>query len=124
MAVEIKRVSPTSGCCDDVDVTPRLDDGAAADAALLFKALADPTRLQILDLLSQREGDLCVCDLQGRVGPPDGTGQRPAQPTISHHLRVLREAGLVGRERRGVWAFYFLQRARLGAAQDLLARIR
>lgn len=111
------------GCCEQV--TPRLNDDAAKSGAELLKALADPTRLQILDILVQRSGLVCVCDFEGVVGLPDpATGQRPKQPTISHHLKVLREAGLVGYEKQGLWAYYFVQRDRLAAAQSLLDSLR
>lgn len=110
------------GCC--VPVTPRIGDEEARKAAALFKALADPTRLQILDILSQHTGQVCVCDFEGVVGLPDAEGQRPKQPTISHHLRVLRDAGLVGYEKQGQWAYYFIHRDRLADVQALLAMFR
>lgn len=111
------------GCCEQV--TPRLDDEAAKAGADLFKALADPARLQILDILVQRSGLVCVCDFEGVVGLPDPqTGQRPKQPTISHHLKVLRDAGLVGYEKQGLWAYYYVRRDRLAAAEALLDLLR
>jgi ArsR family transcriptional regulator len=110
------------GCCQPV--LPRLGDDEASTAAALLKALADPARLQILDVLSQHTGHVCVCDLEGAVGLPDAQGQRPKQPTISHHLRVLRDAGLVGYEKRGQWAYYFVHRDRLADVQGLLDRLR
>lgn len=101
-----------------------LSDDAAAQGATLLKALADPARLQILGILSQQDGEVYVCDLEGVVGIPDPeTGQRPRQATISHHLRVLREAGLVDYEKRGHWAHYYVLRERLAMAQNLLASI-
>jgi ArsR family transcriptional regulator, arsenate/arsenite/antimonite-responsive transcriptional repressor len=110
-----------SRCCEP-GLRPRLSDERARTGADLLKALADPARLQILDILSQHTGSVCVCDLEGVVGLPDGqTGQRPKQATISHHLKVLREAGLVGFEKHGLWAYYFVQRDRLAEAQQLLA---
>jgi len=103
---------------------PQLGDEQAVAAADLLKALADPARLQILDILGQRAGAVCVCDFEGVVGLPDKrTGQRPRQPTISHHLKVLRDAGLVGYEKRGLWAYYFVHRERLAEAQSLLANL-
>jgi ArsR family transcriptional regulator len=109
------------GCCEPLP--PRLHDGKARAAADLFKALADPARLQILDVLSQRAGLVCVCDLEGVVGLPDADGQRPKQSTISHHLRVLRDAGLVGYEKQEQWAYYFIHRNRLAAVQTLFSRL-
>ncbi len=107
------------GCCEELE--PRLGDDEAKDGAELLKALADPARLQILDVLLQRGGLVCVCDFEGIVGLPDErTGQRPKQPTISHHLRVLRAAGLVDYRKQGLWAYYFVRRERLENAQSLL----
>ena len=103
---------------------PRLDDAAAAAAASLFKALADPARLQIIDLLSRHGGAVCVCDLEGVVGLPDADGQRPRQATVSHHLRVLREAGLIGSTKQGQWAYYFVVAERLVMVQLVLERLR
>jgi ArsR family transcriptional regulator len=84
-------------CCGPS--TPPLDDAAAAALAGKFKALADPARVAIVNRLSAAE-EVCVCDLN--------TALDLAQPTVSHHLRVLREAGLVESSRRGTWAFYRL----------------
>jgi ArsR family transcriptional regulator len=67
--------------------------------AVRLKALADPTRLAILDLLAQQESPLCVCDLTPRFAQN--------QPTISHHLRLLREIGAIDTEKRGIWAYYW-----------------
>ncbi len=114
---------PGSACCGS-PVAPRLSDERVRAAADLLKALADPARLQILDVLGQHTGYVCVCDLEGVVGLPDAqTGQRPKQPTISHHLKVLREAGLVDYEKRGLWAYYFVRRDRLAEAYSLLERL-
>jgi ArsR family transcriptional regulator len=108
-------------CCRQA-VLPRLSDGEVQAAAALLKALADPARLHILDVLSQHDRLVCVCDLEGIVGLPDPqSGQRPKQPTISHHLKVLRLAGLVDYEKRGQWAYYAVCRERLAEARALLA---
>ena len=73
----------------------------AADLARVFKALADPVRLRLLSLIaSHAGGEACVCDLTGASTLP--------QPTISHHLQVLREAGLIDCERRGTWVYYWV----------------
>lgn len=90
--------TPTSaiqGCCGLID--PALDTEEAVTLADAFKALADPTRVRMVNLLA-RNGELCVCDVQEHFDL--------AQPTISHHLSVLRKAGLVRSETRGRWAFY------------------
>jgi len=76
-----------------------------------LKALGDPTRLAIMDLLTQQDDPLCVCDITPRF--PQN------QPTISHHLRLLREAGLIDTEKQGVWSYYWatdLGRSCLAAA--------
>ena len=116
-------VTSSDACCEPGP--PRITDATARAGADLLKALADPARLQILDILSRRGGEVCVCDLEGVVGLPDpATGQRPRQPTISHHLKVLRGAGLVGYEKRGLWAYYFVYGARLAEARALLDALR
>jgi ArsR family transcriptional regulator len=76
-----------------------MEPGAAQDLAALFKALADPTRVAIVNRLA-RGDECCVCDLTGVF--------ELSQPTVSHHLRILRDAGLVEAERRGTWAYYRL----------------
>lgn len=85
---------PVACCPQD---SPLLADDEAQTLALRFKALADPTRVRILNLLA-RAGEQCVCVLADEF--PIG------QPTMSHHLRLLREAGLVEARRRGTWAYY------------------
>jgi ArsR family transcriptional regulator len=79
----------------------RLNDEAAAELATVFKAIANPVRLQILDILSRQDGQVCVCDIEGYFDL--------SQPTISHHLRVMRQAGLVETEQRGTWVYYFVR---------------
>jgi len=89
-------------------------DAAQADVyASMFKALGDPVRLRLLSMIaSARDGEVCVCDLTGEFHL---TG-----PTISHHLKVLREAGLVHSDRRGTWVYYRLTPAALPALATLL----
>ena len=79
-----------------------------AESAALFKAIADPHRLTILAMLARAKDEICVCDFTN--------GLPLNQPTVSHHLRVLREAGLVTCERRGTWVYYNL-------AEDAHARL-
>ena len=113
-------VRVVQNCCSGT-VVRHFTDEVAKNGAALLKALADPARLQILDILSQNAGQVCACDFEGLVGLPDKkTGMRPKQPTISHHLRVLRKAGLVGAEKRGLWVYYFVRRERLQEVQSLL----
>lgn len=95
-------------CCSPLAKEP-IDADSAARIAPLLKALADPVRLRLLSLVaSHAEGEACVCDLQGAFDL--------SQPTISHHLKVLHEAGLLDRSKRGVWVYY---RARAEALADL-----
>jgi len=95
---ELPVVSPTSVCCAPLVREP-IDPAQADELARVFRALADPVRLRLLSLIGARaDGEACVCDL---VAPFDLT-----QPTISHHLKVLREAGLIESERRGTWVYY------------------
>ncbi|MEV0400549.1 metalloregulator ArsR/SmtB family transcription factor [Actinoallomurus sp. NPDC050550] len=90
-----------------------LGEQDAAELARMFKALSDPIRLRLLSLIASRQGEeVCVCDL---TGPFD-----VSQPTISHHLKVLREAGLVGSERRGTWVYYRVLPAALARLSALL----
>ena len=89
--------SRPEGCCRPRAVRP-LPARKQQDLVAAFKALADPTRLEILRLIAAQPAPLCVCDIVERFDL--------GQPTISHHLKVLRQAGLVETGRRGVWAFY------------------
>jgi ArsR family transcriptional regulator len=85
--------------CGTPTAAPSLSQTATTAIADLLKALGDPTRLRMLDLLAQQPEPLCVCDI---------TPQFPQnQPTISHHLRLLREAGLIDTEKRGIWSYYW-----------------
>lgn len=95
-------------CCDDLTLPAMAPN--AADLVDIARALADPVRLQIVDLLRAQGAAVCVCDLQPRF---DIT-----QPTLSHHLKRLREAGLVTVERRQQWAYYSLVPERM----EVLAR--
>jgi ArsR family transcriptional regulator len=87
-------------CCTLADGTA-LSAEQAARLAPMFKALGDPARLRLLSLIAASGSEACVCDLTEAF---DLTG-----PTISHHLRVLREAGLVDCERRGTWVYYWIR---------------
>ena len=97
----------TLTCCSPLAHEP-LSADAALELAVTLKAIADPTRLRLLSLIQAHEGgEACVCDLTTPVGL--------TQPTISHHLKVLLEAGLVTRSRRGTWAYYRAVPDRLAA---------
>jgi ArsR family transcriptional regulator len=95
---QLPLVTGADGCCSVV-VGEVMTVQAAGELAQTFKAIADPTRLRLLSLIAAHEGgEACVCDLTEPVGL--------SQPTVSHHLKVLIEAGLLTREKRGVWAYY------------------
>jgi ArsR family transcriptional regulator len=86
-------------CCAPI-AQEALDAENALDMARMFKALGDPIRLRLLSrITSAADGEICVCDLTGDEFAVSG-------PTISHHLRVLREAGLIEGDRRGTWVYY------------------
>jgi len=84
------------------------------DYATLLKALADETRLSILGLLAAADDALCVCEVEAHV-------RHLSQPTISHHLKLLREAGLVTSERRGTWIHYALNKQTVAHLRELAA---
>ena len=86
-------------CCEPV-VYPNIEREQAERMAEVAKALGDPIRMQLVDVLRKHAGKVCVCELVPLFDL--------SQPTVSHHLKVLREAGIVGSERRGLWAYYCL----------------
>lgn len=91
---------------------PTLSEDDAVVQARLLKALADPTRLRILSLLSRHEGEVCVFEIVESF--------TLEQPTISHHLRILRDAGLVDCRKKGLWAYYYVRREALSRAGDVI----
>ena len=100
-------------CCAPLG-SASLSDAEAEKTARLFKALADPHRVKIINLLATSPDPVCVCEFTGPLGL--------SQPTVSHHLKKLVQAGLLDREQRGTWAYYGLNRdtlGRLAAAVDL-----
>ena len=112
--------APTAGptttaaaCCAPLG-GPSLSDDQAEATARVFKALADPHRVKIVNLLATSPDPVCVCEFTGPLGL--------SQPTVSHHLKKLVQAGLLEREQRGTWAYYSLRPvalAGLAAALDL-----
>jgi ArsR family transcriptional regulator, arsenate/arsenite/antimonite-responsive transcriptional repressor len=109
----IARTSPDA-CARPALVSEPIDEASAAALAQVFRALGDPVRLRLVSLIGAREGgEICVCDLTSAF---DLT-----QPTISHHLKVLREAGLIDSERRGTWVYYRLVPAALERMAELLS---
>jgi arsenite methyltransferase len=93
-------------CCS-TEVRPRLSQSAARQTTEDLGILAHPVRLLLLDVLTRNAGKVCVCDLEAAVPVK--------QPTVSHHLRLLREAGLIDSEKQGLWAYYFVNRNALNA---------
>ena len=89
-----------SPCCEPV-VYPDVERQEAERMAQIAKALADPVRLQLVDVLRKHAGKVCVCELVPLFDL--------AQPTVSHHLKLLRQAGIVDSERRGLWAYYYVK---------------
>lgn len=108
---------PDDACCPAPVPAARLTRRERERLVALFRALGDPTRLEVFRAVAGNGGPICVCDLVARFDV--------GQPTISHHLKVLREAGLVTCERRGVWAHYDLDRrgvAAVAAGMDAVLR--
>jgi ArsR family transcriptional regulator len=99
LAPKVKRPAGEP-CCEPV-VYPDVERGQAVRLAAIAKALGDPIRLQLVDLLRRHAGKVCVCELVPLFDV--------AQPTLSHHLKKLREAGIVASERQGLWAFYYVR---------------
>jgi ArsR family transcriptional regulator len=100
-------------CCASLLAAP-LDEADAQELARGFAALGDPARLQILSIIAEApEGEVCVCDFVAPLGK--------SQPTVSHHLKVLSEAGLVEGERRTKWVWYRLVPERLAALGAAIA---
>ena len=87
-------------CCEPV-VYPDIERAQAERMAAVAKALGDPVRMQLVDVLRKHAGKVCVCELVPLF--------ELSQPTISHHLKVLRQAGIVGSERQGLWAYYYVE---------------
>ncbi len=109
MSVAVEAVA----CCAPLTAEALSDDEAAATAEL-FKALADPARVRAVNLLATGDGPVCICNLVEPLGL--------SQPTVSHHMKKLLDAGLVEREQRGKWAYFSLRPdavEKLGAVADL-----
>lgn len=109
----MKKIATLEACCAPLLAAP-LDAAEADELALSFKALADPVRLRLLSLIAAApEGTACSCDLEAPVGK--------SQPTVSHHLAVLAEAGLITKERVGRWVNCSIVPERLGQLRDVLS---
>lgn len=111
---ELPIVERDAACCTDLSSAP-LSEDQAAELAVVFKALGDPVRLRLLSLIASRAGgEVCVCELTPAFAL--------SQPTISHHLKLLRQAGLIDCERRGTWVYYWLVPETTDKLASLLAR--
>lgn len=107
-------VTGLDACAQPALISEPIDEASAAGLAQVFKALGDPVRLRLVSMIGARAGgEICVCDLTSAF---DLT-----QPTISHHLKVLRESGLIDSERRGTWVYYRLVPAALERMAELLS---
>jgi ArsR family transcriptional regulator len=105
--------SPTPTACCAPIAEQAVSGADAIELAASFKALGDPIRLQLLSMIASAEGgEICVCDLTPAFAV--------SGPTISHHLRVLREAGLISGDRRGTWVYYRADPAKLAALSAVL----
>ncbi len=108
----VMEVTEAAACCPSLLAAPLAADDAA-ELARGFHALGDPVRLRVLSMLAAAPaGEICVCDFVGPLGKTQGT--------ISHHLKILGEAGLVHGDRRGKWVWYSLDRERLAALKDAI----
>ena len=96
-----KQKSPNGQPCCEPVVYPDVDRARAERMAKVAKALGDPIRLTLVDVLRKHAGKVCVCELVPLFDL--------SQPTVSHHLKKLRGAGIVGSERRGLWAYYYVR---------------
>ena len=105
--------STQPGCCVP---RARLRGKAVKQFASLFKGLADETRLEILGLLAAAQGEVCACHIEEHI-------KHLSQPTISHHLKLLREEGLVTAERRGTWVYYTLDKSLLSRVRQFVQAI-
>lgn len=112
MATKQLPVVRTRGACCQV---PDVDAGWAADTSDLMKALADPTRLTMLASLWKADSPICICDFTA--------GLELTQPTISHHMAKLKDAGLVDSEKRGIWVYYTLSHNLAPSTRRLLAHL-
>lgn len=113
MAKQKVEIGSSGACCSPLTCAP-LGEADAEELAPLLKAIADPVRLRLLSLIACHEGgEACVCELTGAFAL--------SAPTISHHLKVLREAGLIDAERRGTWIYYRADKQVLNRLSGLLA---
>ena len=115
MRIELPLATPSRAlgerCCDP-GTRSQFSSREALRVADDFEVLSHPVRLQLLDVLARNEGRVCVCDLEAAVPVK--------QPTVSHHLKLLRAAGLIEREKVGLWAYYRVNRTTLAGLRERL----
>ena len=111
--IELQERSRGTRCCAPGDEL-RLTAADAEQITSDLQILGHPIRLQILDILARNEGQVCVCDLEAALPVK--------QPTVSHHLKLLRGAGLIDCERHGLWAYYFVNREALARSWERVSR--
>jgi len=108
---QLPLVRERGACCE----LPIVDERWAEDTSVLMKALADPTRLTMIASLWKADAPICICDFTAGLGL--------TQPTISHHMSKLREAGLVDSEKRGIWVYYRLRSKLAASTRRVLAQL-
>ena len=107
------KIQPLETCCEPL-TAGALTEGRAVELAAAFKALADPARLRLFSMIASiPDGEACACDLVGPLGK--------SQPTVSHHLSILVDAGLLTRDQRGKWAYFRAVPERLAMLREVLA---
>jgi ArsR family transcriptional regulator len=112
VATSAQPLTVLESCCSPV-IGQLLSQAEAEQLATALKAIADPARLRLISILAAADGgEVCVCDLTGPVGL--------SQPTVSHHLKILVDAGILTREQRGKWAYYKLVRDSLDTLGQLI----
>jgi ArsR family transcriptional regulator, arsenate/arsenite/antimonite-responsive transcriptional repressor len=110
-----RRSRPAEYCSSTLATPPELAPSRRDRLVAVYRALGDPTRLEVFRLIAAQAGSLCVCDIVARF--------ELSQPTISHHLKSLRDAGLVTVSRRGVWAHYAVDPAGLALLREALTEL-
>ncbi len=109
----VLRADTDAECCTPLVAEP-VSAAEAEEMSVLLKAIADPVRLRLVSLIASHQGgEACVCELTGAF--------ELTPPTISHHLKILREAGLIGSERRGTWVYYWINPGELARLSALLS---
>ncbi len=115
MTTESSSSALAIACCAPLERQP-LSAGDAVSIARAMKAMSDPARVRLVSIVtSSASGEVCVCDFTDPLGL--------SQPTVSHHLKILVDAGILHREKRGIWAYYSLIPGALGSLAELLSRV-